>query len=103
MPRAQKEIWDKYKDNNKFAFFVFGREQSWDVLLLYREKKGFTFPILQDLDRTIFSKFAKQSIPRNILIDENGKIIYQSIGYSPTEFDGLLKIIDENLTKQPTK
>ncbi|MBC7417141.1 MAG: TlpA family protein disulfide reductase [Pedobacter sp.] len=103
LPRAQKEIWDKYKDNQDFAFFVFGREQGWDILTPYKQKKGFTFPILPDAGRVIFSKFAKQSIPRNILVDENGKIIYQSIGYIADEFDGLLKLIAKNLDKTPTK
>ncbi|MET4083546.1 peroxiredoxin [Pedobacter sp. UYP30] len=103
LPRAQKEIWDKYKNNKNFAFFVFGREQGWDVLTPYKQKKGFTFPILPDADRAIFSKFAKQSIPRNILVDEDGRIIYQSIGYSADEFDGLLKLISKNLDKTSTK
>lgn len=103
LPRAQKEIWEKYKDNKNFEFFVFGREQGWDILTPYKLKKGFTFPILPDADRAIFEKFAKQSIPRNILIDEDGKIIYQSIGYTPNEFDGLLTLIAKKLDKTSTK
>ncbi|TCD07121.1 TlpA family protein disulfide reductase [Pedobacter frigidisoli] len=97
LPLAQKEIWDKHKADKNFAFFVFGREEGWDKLTPYKSKKEFTFPILPDLDRNIFSKFAKQSIPRNILIDENGKIIYQSIGYEDKEFKALVKLIDTKL------
>lgn len=103
LPRAQTEIWGKYKDNKDFAFFVFGREQGWDVLNPYKKEKGFTFPILPDADRAIFSKFAKQSIPRNILVDENGKIIYQSLGYSADEFNELVKLIDKHLADGSTK
>jgi len=103
LPLAQKEIWEKFKDNKKFAFFVFGREEGWDKLIPYKAKKGFTFPILPDADRSIFSKFAKQSIPRNILIDQNGKIIYQSMGYEEKEFKELVKIIQEKLNTSSTK
>jgi peroxiredoxin len=103
LPLAQKEIWDKHKDNKNFAFFVFGREEGWDKLIPYKAKTGFTFPILPDLKRDIFSKFAKQSIPRNILIDENGKIIYQSIGYEEKEFQALVKLIDGKLKDKATK
>ncbi len=103
LPRAQTEVWGKYKDNKSFAFFVFGREQGWDILNSYKKKKGFTFPILPDVDRAIFGKFAKQYIPRNILVDESGKIIYQSLGYSVDEFNGLIKIIDKHLEKRATK
>lgn len=102
LPEVQKRIWEKYKGNPKFAFFVFGREEGWDKLIPFKAKKGFTFPILPDADRGIFKLFATQSIPRNIIVDETGKIIYQSIGYTPEEFDGLVKFIDKHL-KTSTK
>ncbi|MCX2476433.1 TlpA disulfide reductase family protein [Pedobacter sp. MC2016-05] len=97
LPLVQKQIWDKHKNDKNFQFFVFGREEGWDKLIPYKTKRGFTFPILPDVDRSIFSKFAKQSIPRNILIDQNGKIIYQSIGYEEKEFQSLVKLIDDKL------
>lgn len=101
LPLVQEQIWNKYKDNKNFEFFVFGREEGWDKLIPYKAKHEFTFPILPDLDRKIFSIFAKQSIPRNILIDENGKIIYQSIGYEENEFKSLVKLIDEKIISLP--
>lgn len=97
LPLVQKQIWDKHKNDKNFQFFVFGREEGWDKLIPYKAKRGFTFPILPDVNRSIFSKFAKQSIPRNILIDQNGKIIYQSIGYEEKEFQRLVKLIDDKL------
>eukprot|EP01133_Synstelium_polycarpum_P002978 gene2978-3424_t len=99
LPLAQKQIWEKNQNNPKFAFLVFGREEGWDKLLPFKEKKGFTFPILPDLDRNIFKQFATQSIPRNIIVDENGKIIYQSIGYSPEEFSQMVNLIETHLQK----
>ncbi|MFC3562425.1 TlpA family protein disulfide reductase [Pedobacter jamesrossensis] len=103
LPLVQKNIWEKHNDDKNFAFFVFGREEGWDKLIPYKAKRGFTFPILPDLDRTIFNKFAKQSIPRNILIDENGKIIYQSMGYEEKEFEALVKLINDKLNSATTK
>lgn len=103
LPEVQTKIWEKHQQNSNFAFFVFGREEGWDKLTPYKSKKGFTFPILPDLDRSIFSKFAKQSIPRNILVDRNGKIIYQSIGYEQKEFEALVKLITDKLSLSATK
>ncbi|MFT4093814.1 MAG: TlpA family protein disulfide reductase [Niabella sp.] len=97
LPLVQEEIWNKYKDNPKFALLVFGREEGWNTVDSFKIKKGFTFPILPDAKRGVFSKFANSSIPRNILIDESGKIIYQSIGFSPDEFNALTTIIDQHL------
>jgi len=104
LPLVQKQIWEAHKDNKNFAFFVFGREEGWEKLIPYKAKRGFTFPILPDLDRSVFNKFAKQSIPRNILIDQDGKIIYQSIGYEEKEFQILVKLINDKLkTPSATK
>lgn len=97
LPLVQKQIWEKHSGNEGFVFFVFGREEGWDKLIPYKEKKGFTFPILPDVDRNIFKQFATQSIPRNIIVDQEGKIIYQSIGYTEKEFSEMVALIDENL------
>ncbi len=97
LPLMQKQIWEKHKNDANFALFVFGREEGWEKLIPFKEKKGFTFPILPDVKRDIFSKFATQFIPRNILIDEHGKIIYQSMGYTEKEFAELSALIDEHL------
>lgn len=99
LPRVQAEIWEKYKDRENFALFVFGREENWDVLDPFIEKTGYTFPILPDLERKIFSKFATQSIPRNVILDREGKIIYQSIGYTEAEFNKMLELLDREIQK----
>ena len=97
LPVMQKQVWEKYKDNPNFVLFVFGREEGWDKLIPFKAKKGFTFPILPDVKRGVFSKFATQFIPRNIIIDESGKIIFQSMGYSEKEFAEMVYLIDEHL------
>src|SRR5690554_3242604 len=99
LPRVQEEIWKKYGDRSDFALFVFGREENWDVLDPFIENTGYTFPILPDLERGIFSKFATQSIPRNVILDREGKIIYQSIGYTEAEFNKMLELLDKEINK----
>jgi thiol-disulfide isomerase/thioredoxin len=97
LPLVQKNIWDKYKDNPQFALMIFGREEGWDKVSGYKETHKYTMPFLPDEGRKIFSLYATQSIPRNVIIDEKGKIIYQSIGYSPDEFKQLVKLLDSKL------
>ncbi|WP_285055399.1 TlpA family protein disulfide reductase [Pedobacter ginsengisoli] len=94
LPLVQKQIWEKYKDHQKFAFFVFGREEGWEILDPFKQKKGFSFPMIPDMNREIFKKFATQSIPRNVIADEQGNIIYQSIGFSEKEFKEMVDFID---------
>src|SRR5690606_7994733 len=99
LPRVQAEIWDKCKDREDFVLFVFGREEGWDKLDPFIEQTGYTFPILPDVGRSIFALYATQSIPRNVILDRNGKVIYQSIGYSEAEFHGMLQLLEAELKK----
>lgn len=97
LPHVQKEIWEKYGSNPKFALFAFDREEGWDKTLLFKQQNKYTFPMIPDLNRKIFSLFATQYIPRLVLIDEGGKIIYQSMGYDQAEFNKLLALLAERL------
>lgn len=97
LPEVQTKIWNKYGNNKKFALLVFGREEGWEKLEPFKKRKGFTFPILPDLDKHIFSLFADSGIPRNIIIDGTGKIIYQSAGYSSEEFEKMLFFIEQQM------
>ena len=97
LPEVQKKIWEKYQSHKNFALLVFGRDEGWDKLDPYKKKFGYTFPILPDVDKNIYNLFATQYIPRNILIDKSGKIIYQSIGYEEAEFEKLISLIDKSI------
>jgi len=46
-------------------------------------------PFAPDPERDIYSLFAEKTIPRNVIIDKNGKISFQSIGYTEGEFNKL--------------
>ncbi len=96
-PRVQKEIWEKYKDNPKFALLAFAREEGWEKVLPFAAQNKYTFPMLPDEKRGVYKRYATQYIPRNVVIDENGTIIYQSMGYSEKDFSELLSILDARL------
>ncbi|RKD87923.1 TlpA family protein disulfide reductase [Mangrovibacterium diazotrophicum] len=97
MPHVQKEIFDKYGKNDNFILLSIGREHSPQEMKDFKEKKAFTFNIIADQNREIYSKFALQYIPRNILIDKDGKILYSSIGFDEEEFAQLVNKIEAQL------
>lgn len=97
LPRLQSEIWDKWKNRKDFAVLVLAREQGWDKLDPFMRDHQYTFPVFPDLNRRVFSLFAEQSIPRNVILDKTGKIIYQSIGYEKAEFSKMIELIQEQL------
>jgi peroxiredoxin len=97
LPVLQKNIWDKYKNNKDFALIILGREHSEKEVKDFVSAKGFTMPFAPDPKREIFKLYASQSIPRNVLVGKDGKIIFQSIGYTEEEFGKIEKILADNL------
>lgn len=46
-------------------------------------------PFAPDPGRRVFSLYATQNIPRNVITGSDGKIIFQSTGYNEQEFKEL--------------
>jgi len=97
LPVLQKNIWDKYKNNKDFTLIILGREHSEKEVKDFVTSKGFTMPFAPDPKREIFKLYASQSIPRNVIVGKDGKIIFQSIGYTEEEFGKIEKILSDNL------
>ena len=100
LPVLQKNVWDKYKNNPDFVLIILGREHSEKEVRDFVTTKKFTMPFAPDPKREIFSKYASQSIPRNVIIGRDGKIIFQSIGYTPEEFKTLESFLEKALAKK---
>jgi peroxiredoxin len=99
MPYIQKDLWEKLKNNDTFIIMSFGRDHSQEEVNKFIESKKFTFPIFADKDKSIYNLFATKYIPRNYLIDSNGKVIYASTGFSEKEFEELKATINKHLIK----
>ena len=47
--------------------------------------------------QTVYDRYASNYIPRNFVIDRNGKVVLASVGYDPEEFDEMIKTIEKTL------
>jgi peroxiredoxin len=99
LPFIESDIWAKYKDNENFELIVFGREHDADEMIAFKEKTGYTFNIVPDPGRKIYSLFAEKYIPRNIVLGREGNIIYQATGFDEEEFAKLKETIETELNK----
>ena len=81
LAEIEKTLWPKFKNNSQFELLVIGREHDENEINKYIETKNFTFPIYPDKDKSIYNLFAKSYIPRTYLVDKNGTVIYQSVGF----------------------
>lgn len=98
MPHLQKEVWEKFKGKN-FVMVAVGREHKVAELKEFQKKRELTLPMAADPDRKIFSRFATDQIPRDYIIDADGKIAYQSSGFSESEFKKMVEVIGKELKK----
>jgi peroxiredoxin len=98
MPHLQDQIWNRFKDKN-FVMVAIDREEAEQVVKDFQKKQQFGFLIACDTKREVYSKFATKFIPRNFLIDANGNIVFQSVGYSENEFNKLVAAIETETSK----
>jgi peroxiredoxin len=97
LPVLEKEVYKKYKNRNDFEILVIGREHDWQTVTKFKTANNFLLPFYPDPERKIFSKFAKQNIPRNFIIDKAGKIAVISTGFNQSEFDKIVAKVEELL------
>lgn len=96
LTRVQKDLIDRFAGRD-FLFLPVSRGEKRSDVAAFREKMGYTFPMGLDSTRTIYDRYATNFIPRNYLIDRDGRIITATIGYSPEEFDELIAAIERAL------
>jgi len=97
LPVLQKNIWDKYKNNGNFQLIILGRQHNEIEVRNFVQSKKFTMPFAPDPERKIYGLYATQFIPRNVIIGKDGRIIFQSIGYTPEEFKKIEDLLAEKL------
>lgn len=88
LPHVQ-EIWDQNHENSKFALIVIGREETTETINEFRLKHGYTFPMAPDPERSTYSLYARELVPRTYLVGADGKICFASTGFDVHELTEL--------------
>ena len=66
----------------------------------FRKRMGYDFTMGLDPDQKIFRRYATNYIPRNFLIDRDGKVVLASIGYDKAEFAHLIETIEKTINNK---
>ena len=105
MPFIEKEIWQKHKDNSDFVLLALAkdderRRQGEKEIQLMIDRTDITYPIGTDYNSKIFNLFAekKAGVTRNIIIDQNGKIVFLTRLFDYDEFDEMKNVINKLLS-----
>ncbi len=97
LPHLQKEVYEKFKNRKDFEVLVIGREHDWNEVNKFKADQNYQLPFYPDKNREIFGKYAKQNIPRNFIIDKEGKIAVASSGFNEKEFEEIIAKVEELL------
>ncbi|GHT13624.1 hypothetical protein AGMMS4956_10080 [Bacteroidia bacterium] len=74
LPEVQK-IYDKYNSRGNFKVWAIAREQHPDTVAAFFATHNYTFSVYADTNRSVFSQFAQNGIPRTYLVGPDGIII----------------------------
>ena len=101
MPHIEKEIWLKHKNNPNFALYGVDRDEPASKVKQFAKDTGVTYPIGLDPKAGIFGLYAlkEAGITRNVIVDENGKIVMLTRLYDEKEFAGMVSLIDKLLAE----
>lgn len=83
LKHLKEAVWPDWQNRHDIVLLPLGREHDLDALKAFQEKKQIPFPLAADPQRTVYSHFAKAGIPRSVLIDKEGRIVRQVVGFSP--------------------
>lgn len=82
-----------YKGNTDVNIIAVGREHTTEELKKWKETFPLSFDLVADEKREIYGKFADKYIPRLYVIDTEGNITFQDIGwkdYTQQSIDGAI-------------
>ncbi|RLE27087.1 MAG: TlpA family protein disulfide reductase [Acidobacteria bacterium] len=93
IPHLESEVWTPFRGPD-FVMVAIAREHKASDLGEFITQMEMTFPVLPDPDRGIFSLFADAFIPRTIVIDPEGRVIFHGTDYKAEEFTKMVELIE---------
>jgi peroxiredoxin len=96
-----QQVLDKYENCGLrlFAVSIDGPKSTSRVGSLIKSK-GNTFEVLLDPSQKVARKFHVSSVPRTVLVNTDGEIVYAVTGYRPTNHEALDKAISKLLPEE---
>ena len=94
MPHLEKDVWQKYKDQNVLLIGV-DRDEPLEIVIAFQKKIGTTYPLALDPGANIFGLFANKEagVTRNVVIDKTGKIVFLTRLFEEEEYQEMLSVL----------
>ena len=95
MPHLEEEVWLPNKDK-KFILIGVDYDEPIETVIAFQKQMKTTYPMALDPGAEIFSQFAlrQSGVTRNVVIDQNGTIVYLTRLFDKEEFEGMKEKIN---------
>jgi peroxiredoxin len=99
MPFIERDIWQKHKENPGFALFGIDRDEPLETVRDFAVQTGITYPLALDPGADLFALYADRQagITRNIIVNQEGRIVMLTRLYDEEEFAAMCLKINELL------
>ncbi len=94
MPYLEKEVWQTFRDKG-FILIGIDRDEPLDIVQQFKKEMNVTYPMALDPEAEIFGLFAdkESGVTRNVIIDQNGKIVFLTRLFDEKEFKNMVEFI----------
>jgi peroxiredoxin len=95
-----EQIIKRFEGKADFVFIPVSRGETLETVqkkMIQLKRVSVDFPVAIDPDRKVYDLYAKSYIPRNYLIDRDGKVVHATIGFNQVEFKEMIDKIAELL------
>ncbi len=98
MPHLEKEVWQRFKDDD-FILIGVDYDEPLETVVKFQQDMETTYPMALDPNADIFGIFAhkKSGVTRNVVIDKNGKIAFLTRLFEQEEFKEMIDKIEDLL------
>ena len=95
MPHLEKEVWQRFKDDD-FILIGVDLKEELEVVEEFIQKTKVTYPFTIDKDGSFFESFTlpKAGVTRNIVLDKSGKISFLTRLFDQKEFQEMIEHIN---------
>ncbi len=97
MPALKGRVWEKFGTNPAFAMVSVSRGEDAAKVGPFVKERGLQWTIGLDAGKAAYGLYAAAYIPRNYVIGRDGRIVYQSEGFTEEEFAAMIAVIEKEL------
>ncbi len=92
--RLQQDVVERFAGHEDFVLLPIAIDDTERAVKDFVARNGYTFPVAFDGGQKIYKMFAEKYVPRNFVVGRDGRIAFYTVGYTPEEFDEMIRGIE---------